>query len=170
MLFGFEIHPAIVHFPIALGVVGALFAVLYAIFRKEWLRWFAPILLSIALLGAVAAYFSGQSGEDRAEALKVPHEAIEEHEESSYWVLGLFGLASLLSWATHSKRRGEWISTLIAVMAAAAVLRTGYLGGELVFVHGAGHVKRPAAVGTAPGGGEAPAVADTTGEKEGEHD
>lgn len=144
MLFGLEMHPAIVHFPIALGIVGALFAVAYLVFRKEWLRWFAPILLTLALLGAVAAYFSGQSAEDRAEELNVPHEALEEHEESSFWVLGLFGLATLLSWATHSKRRGEWIAALIAVMAAAAVVRTGSLGGHLVFVHGAGRVPHTA--------------------------
>ena len=152
MLFGFEIHPAIVHFPIALGVVGALASVVYLILRKEWLRWFAPILLTIALLGAVAAYFSGQSAEDRAEELKVPHAAIEEHEESSFYVLGLLGLGALLSWATHAKRRGEWISTLIAVMAAAAVVRTAYLGGELVYVHGAGRVTHPAAAEGAPSG------------------
>ena len=179
MLFGFEIHPAIVHFPIALGVVGALAAVAYLVFRKEWLRWFAPVLLTIALLGAGAAYFSGRSAEDRAEELKVPEHAIEEHEESAYWVLGLFGLASLLSWATHAKRRGEWLSTLIAVMAAAAVLRTGYLGGELVFVHGAGHVNRTAAAGNAPEAAEsqaareapyAPGPTDSLSEKPGDHD
>ena len=170
MLFGFEIHPSIVHFPIALGVVGALFAVVYVVFRKEWLRWFAPILLTIALLGAVAAYFSGQSAEDRAEDLNVPHEAIEEHEESSFWVLGLFGLGALLSWATHAKRRGEWIAALIAVMAAAAVLRAGYLGGHLVYVHGAGRVQVPHTHGgnSVPDGGSAPS--DSVAGDNREHD
>ena len=41
MLGGLEIHPAIVHFPIALTTVGALFAVLYLLMRLEWIRWFA---------------------------------------------------------------------------------------------------------------------------------
>ena len=152
-MFGLELHPAVIHFPIALGVVGALAAVVYLFLRKEWLRWFAPILLSIALLGAVAGYFSGQSAEDRAEALNVPDAAIEEHEESAIWAMGLIGLAALLSWATHSRRRGEWVSALIAVLAAAAVLRTGHLGGVLVFVHGAGHVKAAAGSGAVPGSG-----------------
>ena len=175
-MFGLELHPAVVHFPIALGAVGALAAVVYLLLRKEWLRWFAPILLTIALLGAVAAYFSGQSAEDRAEALKVPEAAIEEHEEGSLYAMGALALAALLSWATHAKRRGLWISTLIAVVAAAAVLRTAHLGGPLVFVHGAGRVSAAAAAGKAPGAGEAPATdeapgnAEEPGEKAGDRD
>jgi uncharacterized membrane protein len=139
-MFGLELHPAVVHFPIALGVVGALAAVAYLLFRKEWLRWCAPMLLTLALLGAGGAYFSGQSAEDRAEALKVPENAIEEHEESSLYAIGLVALAALLSWATHGRRRGVWISALIALLAAAAFVRTGHLGGKLVFIHGAGRV------------------------------
>ncbi|HEU4723913.1 MAG TPA: DUF2231 domain-containing protein [Candidatus Eisenbacteria bacterium] len=172
-MFGLELHPAVVHFPIALGVVGALFAVLYLVFRKEWLRWFAPMLLTIALLGAVGAYFSGQNAEDRAEQLKVPEAAIEEHEESSLYVLGLFGLASLLAWATHAKRRGEWLAALIAVMAAAAVVRTGHLGGKLVYIHGAGRVTPPAAAGATPGAaGESGAAnhGDEGHDKDGDRD
>jgi uncharacterized membrane protein len=141
MIGGFELHPSVVHFPIALTVVGALFTVLYAAFRREWLRWFAPVLLSLALLGAVAAYFSGQSAEDRAEAIGVPETAIEEHESAGIWSLGLISLTCLLSWATFVPRRGVWITVVIAVVAVATVLRTGHLGGTLVYVHGAGRVQ-----------------------------
>lgn len=175
-MFGLELHPAVVHFPIALGVVGALFAVVYLFFRKEWLRWFAPLLLTIALLGAVAAYFSGQDAEDRAEALKVPEAAIEEHEEGSLYAMGALALAALLSWATHAKRRGEWLATIVAVIAAAAILRTSHLGGTLVFVHGAGRVSASAAAGKAPGAGGTPAAGETdresgeSGEKAGDRD
>ncbi len=147
-MFGLELHPAVVHFPIALGVVGALAALLSLLIRKEWFRWFAPILLSLALLGAVAAYFSGQSGEDRAEALKVPREAIAAHEESSLYVLGFLALATLLTWATQARRRSEWLSALFAVAAAVAILYTAHLGGRLVFIHGAGRVTPPTS--TAP--------------------
>jgi uncharacterized membrane protein len=157
-MFGLPLHPSLIHFPIALGVVGAMAAVVYLFLRKEWLRWFAPVLLTIALLGAVAAYFSGQSAEDAAEDLMVPKAAIEEHEESAIWAMGLIGLAALLSWATHARRRGEWVSAIVAAVAAAAVLRTGHLGGTLVFVHGAGHVKPAAVSGAVPG---APATGET---------
>ena len=169
-MFGLELHPAVVHFPIALGVVGALFAVVYLVLRKEWLRWFAPVLLSIALLGAVGAYFSGQNSEDRAEALQIPETAIVEHEESSLWAMGLVGLAGLLSWATHAKRRGEWVSTVVAIAAAAAMLWAGHLGGKLVFVHGAGRVSAAAVSEKAPAAGETPATGGESGENHGDDD
>ena len=151
MIFGLELHPSVVHFPIALTVVGALFAVLYAALRREWLRWFAPVLLSLALLGAVAAYFSGQSAEDRAEAIGVPEAAVEAHESAGIWSLGLIALTCLLSWATFVPRRGVWVTAILALIAVATVLRTGHLGGTLVYVHGAGRVQGAPAPG---GGGE----------------
>jgi len=141
MIGGLEIHPAIVHFPIALTIVGALVALAYLFLRRDWLRWFAPILLSLALMGAVAAYFTGQAAEDRAEAAGVPEAAIEQHEETGLWAMGLIGLACFLSWATHAKRRGEWIAALVAIAAAGLVGWNGHLGGKLVFIHGAGRVQ-----------------------------
>jgi uncharacterized membrane protein len=169
-MFGLELHPMVVHFPIALGLVGALAAVVYLFLRKEWLRWFAPVLLTIALLGAVGAYFSGQNAEDRAEKLKVPETAIEEHEESSLYGLGLIAVAALLSWATHAKRRGEWVSTIVAVLAAAAIARTAHLGGQLVFVHGAGRVGAAATAGQGTPPAETPAAGDESDEKHGDDD
>jgi len=147
MLGGLELHPSVVHFPVALVSVGALFSVLYLIFPREWLRWFAPVLLSLALLGAVAAYFSGQSAEDRAEALGVPKAAIDQHEDSGTWGLGLTALACLVAWATHAGRRGIWISAVLAVLATGVIFWSGHLGGRLVYVYGAGRVAGP---GTAP--------------------
>ena len=143
MIGGLELHPAIVHFPIALTVVGALGALAYLFIPRDWLRWFAPILLSLALLGAAAAYFSGKAAADRAEAIGVPEAAVDQHEETGLWALGIVGLACFLSWATHTRRRGQWISTLVAIVAAGLVLWNGHLGGKLVFVHGAGRVQAP---------------------------
>jgi uncharacterized membrane protein len=149
MFGGMEIHPWVVHFPVALVTVAAFFSVLYLFLRREWLRWFAPLLLSLALLGAVASYFSGQAAEDRAEAIGVPEPAVEEHEETSIWGTGLMGLACLLAWATHSRQRGIWVSSLVAVAAAGLILWTGHLGGKLVYEYGAGRVSPGHASGAA---------------------
>jgi uncharacterized membrane protein len=140
-LFGLDLHPAVVHFPIALGVVGAVAELLYLILRKSWVKWLGPILLTLALAGSGVAYFSGQAVHDKAVDQGVPHAAIEEHEEACVWALGALGLATLLAWAVRPKGKGIWLSALIALLAAATTLRTGYLGGELVYVHGAGRVK-----------------------------
>jgi uncharacterized membrane protein len=149
LLGGLEIHPAIVHFPIALTTVGALAGLLYIFVRRDWLRWFAPVLLSLALMGAVAAYFSGEAAKDRAEEAGVPVNVMEQHEGTGLWALGTIGMACLLSWAMHLRRRGVWISAFVALVAAGLVLWNGHLGGKLVFVHGAGRVNQ-AHPGTTP--------------------
>jgi uncharacterized membrane protein len=156
MLFdGMEVHTVIVHFPIALGVVGAIALLAYAIWRMSWLRWFAPALLTLALLGAGAAYFSGTSAEDRAEHIGVPEKALDEHEEAGLWAIGVLALATLLTWASVPKGRGVWVAAILALAAAGAVVRAGHLGGKLVFGYGAGRIAgSPAATGH--GGATAP--------------
>jgi uncharacterized membrane protein len=141
-VFGLELHPAVVHFPIALGAIGAVALLAYAILRKEWVRWFGPILLSLALAGAGAAYFSGESAHDRAESAGVPHAEISRHEETAIWGIGVLALATLLGWASAGVRRGAWMAAPVAVIAAGIILWAAHLGGRLVFVYGAGHVKQ----------------------------
>ncbi len=151
-MFGLDIHPSIVHFPVALVAVGALAEVAYLTMRRRWLQWFGPILLSLALLGAGGAYFSGKASEDRAEHQGVPGAAIESHESTSLWALGAIGLATLLSWATHPRGKGLWLATLIAAGATGLTFWTGHLGGKLVFIYGAGRVGASAGAAANPGG------------------
>ncbi len=140
-MFGLELHPAIVHYPIALGVVGALALLAYAILRREWLRWFGPILLTLALAGAGAAYFSGESARDRAEDIGVPSAEVSRHESTAIWGIGVLALATLLGWASAGVRRGVWMAAPVAVIAAGIILYAAHLGGKLVFIYGAGRVK-----------------------------
>ena len=143
-MFGLDLHPALVHFPIALGLIGAVMEVIHFLIRRNGVKWFGPILLTLALAGSGAAYFTGQSVKDKAENQGAPHELVEKHEQTCVWALGALGLATLLSWAVRPTGRGMWLSSLIALAAAGLTLYTAYLGAELVYVHGAGHVK-PAA-------------------------
>ena len=135
-----ELHPAVVHFPIALGVVGAAALLAYAIVRRAWMRWFGPILLTVALAGAGGAYFSGESGKDRASQAGVPLEEITRHESFAIWSIGVLALATLLGWATTAGKRGVWAAVPVALVAAGLILWTAHLGGRLVFIYGAGRV------------------------------
>jgi len=116
----------------------------YFIIRRPWVRWLGPILLLLALAGSGVAYFSGKAVGDKAENQGVPEVAVDKHEESCVWALGAMALATLLSWAVRPTGRGFWLSTLVALAAAGLTLYTGYLGAELVYVHGAGRVKASA--------------------------
>lgn len=139
-MFGLPLHPGLVHFPIALAFVGALGEVAYLLVRKPWLKFFGPVLLTLALVGGGAAYFSGQAAEDPAEHQGVPEKAIGAHEQACIIALSTVALATLLSWATRPKGRGLGLAAIVAVGAAALMLYTGHLGGRLVFLHGAGRV------------------------------
>ena len=140
-MFGLDLHPAVVHFPVALAAVGALVELIYLVVHRQWVRWFGPLLLTLALAGSGVAYFSGNAVHDKAVDQGVPHSAIEKHQDSCLWALGTLGLATLLSWAVRMSGRGLWLSTIIAIAAAGLTIYTGYLGAELVYRHGAGRVK-----------------------------
>lgn len=152
-MFGLPLHPGLVHFPIALAVVGALAEVAYLAVRRPWLKLFGPILLSLALLGGGAAYFSGQAAEDPAEHQGVPEKAIGAHEQACIIALSAVALAALLSWATRPKGKGLGLAAVFAVAGAALMLYTGHLGGRLVFLHGAGRVEQGAVPGASPAAG-----------------
>ena len=124
-------------------MTGAFAELGYWIVRRPWVKWFGPILLTLALAGSGVAYFSGQAVHDKAFEQGVPKEALEQHLNSCLWALGTLGLATLLSWAVRPRGKGIWLSALAALAAAALTLYTGYLGGELVYVHGAGQVRAP---------------------------
>ena len=160
------IHPAIVHFPIALAVVGALAEVVHLVLRKPWLRWMGPILLTVALMGAVGAYFTGNAAEDAVEDQGVPEKAIGGHEQSGTIAMASIALAALLSWATRPKDRGLPVAAAVAVIAAGITIYTGFLGGELVYVHGAGQVAPAGQTGAGRGQG-AEGARESGGEHEG---
>lgn len=166
-MFGLPLHPSIIHFPIALAVVGALAELAYLAIRRPWLKFMGPILLTLALLGATGAYFSGQAAEDPAEHQGVPESDIESHQQAGIIAFVAIGLAALLSWATRPKNSPTYIAALMAVIAAGLVLYAGHKGGRLVYVHGAGRVTQ-GAVGTTPTqGGEGKGEGGERGEHEG---
>ncbi len=168
-MLGLDLHPAVVHFPIALAAVGALAEIAYLLIRRPVFKWLGPILLTLALLGSGVAYFSGKAVGDKAEHQGVPEAAVDDHENSCLWALGAIGLATLLSWATHPRGRGIWITALAAFVAASLTFWTGHLGGKLVFIHGAGRVAAPAAAGGAPTGGAESGETGETGHRESDH-
>jgi uncharacterized membrane protein len=140
------LHPAVVHFPIALLLVGAAMAVA-AVFVRRWhLPLFAAILLSIGALGAVAAVFTGEQEEEKVEhAIPSAEPVLEEHAEwgESARNAGILAAVFAIGAAVLSSRPvlGRFLSVLtafVAIGAGYAVAQAGHFGGELVYRHGAG--------------------------------
>lgn len=128
----------IVHFPIALlfVAVGLELLALYAPWRER-LRPAVLITLIIGTLGAIGAIVTGP--EHNARGIEIG----EIHERMGQLTLLLF--AFLTAWRLFStwRKRAEgrvitaaWL--LIAFVGLGALTYTGYLGGQLVYQHGAG--------------------------------
>jgi uncharacterized membrane protein len=132
----------IVHFPIALLVVGCVSDLAGAVFKRTFFSKAGFYLLLLGTLGVIAAYFSGDlAGEGLAEggALK---QALERHEGAavlSLWLMTATSVVRILMVATRKFMGAiRWIPVLMFLVSVLSIARTGYYGGELVFKHAAG--------------------------------
>ncbi len=136
------LHPMVVHFPIALLIVGFLAEVTGFIVRREYFHHVALLLLLLGTAGLIAAYISGThagGGVTEAGALK---EALEQHQEAALltlWIVSVTAvvrLTGLFMKKHQTVLRG--ISAILFLLAVLSLARTGHYGGELVFKHAAG--------------------------------
>jgi uncharacterized membrane protein len=131
-----ELHPSLVHAPLAMLPATALLDLLAAarpfdrrLDRAGRRLWWAT---------AGGALFVGLTGMAASQEIEVRDERAREvmflHGMGNLLlVLSAFGVA-----AWRSRNRATFTSAAAGVLASAASVYTGYLGGELVYAHGAG--------------------------------
>lgn len=131
------LHPAIVHFPVALLLAGLGAAGAWAVSkRRAWLADAASWLLWLGTASAWAAAGLGLLAEKTAPHVPSAWEALGEHETLAYWTLALFTVLSL--WRFFFSGRAPRLFLAAWLVAAAVLLSTAYHGGELVFTHNMG--------------------------------
>ncbi len=137
-----HIHPMLVHFPIALLILGFLAELVALALKKKFFADAAFLLLITGALGAVAAVLSGSYAAGGLEEAGTLKQAVETHEGAAELAMWLAVIAAAFRTAlvlirkyTGSLRYLSAVLFLVAVLAAA---RAGYYGGELVFKHAAG--------------------------------
>ena len=141
MISSTHLHAMVIHFPIALLLIAFLSELVGLVFKKTFFNTAAFYLLILGTFGTIAAYLSGDAaGEGMEEGLL--GKAIGMHEEAAIITLWLAIATSLVySAILFFKYERKW-SKLIGVLLFAAlvgsVARTAYLGGQLVYKHGAG--------------------------------
>jgi uncharacterized membrane protein len=136
------LHPAIVHFPIALTMVALLLELLARHPRLRHLESGAVALLVLAALGGVAADVTGGWAHDEAVVPTVARALMHDHAQLGDFVMwALIGVAVLrLALARGRLWRGwvPWAFLLVLAVLAGAIGYQGYMGGKLVFDHGVG--------------------------------
>ena len=133
-----NIHPLLVHFPIAflsvfflVDLVGTLAG------KREW-RTLAGWLLYLGTIGAALTVVAGLIAADSVAHGENVHEIMEDHEHFGITVLSLASILSVWRLTAGNKLRGA-VNTLFlffsAVMVAVLILGAD-LGGSMVYRHG----------------------------------
>ena len=136
-----HLHAMVIHFPIALLIAG-FFSEIIALFNKtQFFKSASFYLLLLGTMGVIVAYWSGNyAGDGMTDGLL--QGPMELHEDAALVTLWLAILTTLsrasMQHFNYQKAWAHWSAFLMFAVLIGYVARTGYLGGQLVFKHGAG--------------------------------
>ncbi len=139
-------HPIIVHFAIALLILGVIFRWTSLSGRAPFT---GPAAATCLLLGAAAAFLAVHSGTDAhgpVERIPGVRQAVMDHEDAGHWARNVFLVVALLEiGALFAKRRSVhiarvalWGSAVVGVFGFAAILKAADRGGDLVYAYAGG--------------------------------
>lgn len=140
-----NIHPMVVHFPIAF-IVGAIGADLLSLVLRRW-NWLRPATVALYVVGGASAVFTYFTGTWAADAVSVPaaaESALTEHSNLAWWTMWFFGAYALVRLGAHlwSKTRGQVaVQGLLLVLALGGsylLYETGDHGAKMVYKYGVG--------------------------------
>ena len=149
-MFDLPLHPIVVHFPIVLGALLPVLAILlwWAIKKWQWTPKVWALVSAVALvysLSATAAVLLGEEDEEKVEKV-VSERVIEEHEEAGElipWIAGTLFLVSLGGFTVKYSKRAYVATIVLTLVAVAPLINAGHTGGELVYKHGASFAHLP---------------------------
>jgi uncharacterized membrane protein len=135
-----NIHPLVVHFPIAFLVGAALFYFLSWILRNQTLATTAFLLLILGTLAAGAAVGTGLYGEEGVMVSRSVREHLLEAHEN--FMLGTLGLSIVLSiWALVARpfpKKRRWIFLLLFLVLLGIMTAGADYGARMVYDYNAG--------------------------------
>ncbi|MRJ02788.1 MAG: hypothetical protein GXO19_02860 [Epsilonproteobacteria bacterium] len=135
------LHGPVVHFAIAIPVIALLLEIVNLILRRRCVGVISGLLITLAGLVYLAAFFTGKTDGSEAYSLLSPEgkEELKEHKllgiylVYGVWLLLLFKLIFMMIQKFWAKA----LFTLILAGFVAATLMQGKHGGELVYKYGA---------------------------------
>jgi uncharacterized membrane protein len=135
-----NIHPLVVHFPIAFLVGAALFYFLSWIFRNQTFATTAFLLLIVGTLAAGAAVGTGLYAEEGVMVSRSVREHLLEAHES--FMLGTLGLSIVLSiWAVVARpfpKKRRWVFLLLVLVLLGIMTVGADYGARMVYDYNAG--------------------------------
>jgi len=136
-----NIHPFVVHFPIALLVVAVLFDLARLWFREQsWLQNTVIALYTTGTIGLIAAFWSGRQAVETVSVTGGAVPVVTSHEDWALYTLiffSIFTATRLLTW--WKKLEKGWVLPALiapALIGTGMLWYTGELGAKLVYKHG----------------------------------
>jgi uncharacterized membrane protein len=138
-------HPIVVHFPLALVVTGALLLLAARILRQErpaaTLATVGTWNLCLGAFAALVALATGLAATLHLQVGPAAHQAISLHMRwAMFTTLALLLLAVWRGAGNAQESRPSWIFLVILLAATAALVETGYRGGQNVYRYAVGVV------------------------------
>ena len=135
-----KLHPAVVHFPIALLLLAGVFGILSLFGKKEFWK---DLMLKFLIIGVIFSPIAVLTGV--VEVLHLKHnEAIHKlltiHQYNGFAILGLYLVLIAWYWIRRNVMSNtEYVPFVFCLfLGCILLLFQGYLGGEMVFGQGAG--------------------------------
>ncbi len=142
-----EIHPSVIHFPLATLPAAAIVDVLAASARPPRRYALDAVGRTLWWIGVGAAAVAGMAGMAASQEIHLE----DDQAHDAMWLHGMGNTAILLASAGlaagRSRHRATAVTAGIGTAAVAAALYTAWLGGELVYTHGAGVKAMPPGAG-----------------------
>lgn len=138
------LHPQVVHFAIALLVVGVLFRAVSWLGRPAFVGPAATALLTLGTLAAVVAAYTGDAAHGPVEQMPGLRPAVEDHEFWGGWARNIFLIvlvAEVVALALRNSPKARYAlltSTAVSVLGLGALYEAGEHGGELVYTYAGG--------------------------------
>lgn len=135
-----SIHPALVHFPIALLLASVFIEGLALLLKKEAWRVASLWTLLLGWAGAVAAVLTGRQAMAVASHSAEIHEVMSRHERAGYIVLAISTVVLVWHLASRGRLsvRSRWTAWLLLAAAGAGISYGAWLGGRMVYEYGVG--------------------------------
>lgn len=135
-----NIHPLLVHYPIAFLTGSILIYFLALIARRESLEWTGLWMLGLGALAAAAAVWTGLRAGDGVMVAPSVREHILEHHK--HYMIAAFALSAVLAaWGAIARpmpRRGRAAFLALLLVMGAILIKGADYGGWMVYGYNAG--------------------------------
>jgi len=135
-----SLHPLVVHFPVVLLLLAAVFQLFQLFIMKRNLDW---VILFCIGFGFIGAYVAGTFVHPDTKGLsEMAQKVLDNHDTFANWTIWTSAIAAVLKvlsvFVIKQKRSFEIVILVVMGIAVFSVSKAGHYGSQLVYIHNVG--------------------------------